>query len=669
MTAQGAGGRWHHVRAITDPDGRFVLDALHPYEASLWIRPARHFGAVVRPRLHAGRTVTMEIPLTRAPLLVGTVVDATDGTPVALMGADVPSSPRRHVRLLDEGRFEVAAKKHGTQVVVQARGYPDTSCYFEGTNRKKVFRLARGVLLRVHAIDEADRPIDGTRVSFIRQGSMTRWRNLETDASGELVVQLPRGSFAESWRTRAAHAGFVFEVENFKLGELAEQELVLRGVRGGHLEGRVVARSGTPVAGVKVSVGAQRYARTVDDGRFRLGPMKPGRIEVLASDPSGDSTRRGDVEVRAGETTRLGDLVLEPGVSITGYVTDPNGRRLARYVVWSDKRQGVVENGEFRVSGLQRGEVYTVTVRTGTVVQQVKGIVAGTRDLEIRLDDYATIRGRVTVSRGDEIPLGFSMGCAAVGRRPSYPIMIRNFTDGTFVIEGVPAGRYRLSASAEASGYARATAEVEVKAGETREVELRLVKGGTIEGRVETDLPGKRVSVRLLRGDPDAAQPETVSFSMLGQDGLFRLPVIAPGEYTLEAYSWDPGRRGTRQVVRVRAGGTTRAALAVVATGTVVVRALPGTPLRLLDGAGHEVAVSGAERRALRGAIWKELKRQGDPTRAEIDSALQGALARAGTNGMWQRTELFPGKYRVEASGELHEVEVGPGSVSELNVR
>jgi hypothetical protein len=80
----------------------------------------------------------------------------------------------------------------------------------------------------------------------------------------------------------------------------------------GVIAGRVVASTGTPVAGATVAIvgGSQPYrdgaAVTAADGRFRLGGLRPGdyRVEARASGVTGSAQATvsagagADVEIR-----------------------------------------------------------------------------------------------------------------------------------------------------------------------------------------------------------------------------------------------------------------------------------------------------------------------------------------------------------------------------------
>jgi hypothetical protein len=672
VSSQMAGGVYGHARAVTGADGRFVLDGLDPYQSALWVRPREHLDTVVRPRLAAGETTALELRLPRSVLLRGEVVDAATGAPVALAAVEAASSPQRTARLLGDGRFEIFSQRWGMSMVVRADGYPDTAFSFDPNMREQVFRMDRGVLVRFRARDESDHPVAGVRVDLIRSSSVTRWRDLVTADDGEVAVRLPTVQApALPWIALAQHADHAFDPVEFKLGRESETAVVLRGRAAGRLSGRVVAPDGGPAAGARVDVAA-RQCHALEDGRFRLDAVPPGRVAVRVQAVAGAATVEADVG--AGGETDLGDVLLRPGATITGHVTRPDGNRIERYTVWTSQGGGNVEpDGSFRLTGVEEGRAYELHVQAGGVGKVVPDVLAGTQGLEIRLDDYATIRGRVIVPEGEEMPLGLSVGCArADGRGPGSPAerqyfnsAVHVYVDGGFVIEGVPAGRYAVSASAEASSYARVAATVEARTGETAEVELRLVRGGTVEGTVSGPLPAGKVMVWLVSEDPEAQRLAPV------RDGAFRAHPVAPGRYAAEARTFEPGFRGTRQEIAVRAGETVRCALDVVATGDLLVRAAPGTALALLDASGQAVTSCDEERNALHRLLWEAAGRpRRDPqVRSTLDAEVDRALAAADREGVWRRLALFPGEYTVAAGERRERVVVRAGETIEVDLR
>jgi hypothetical protein len=204
---------------------------------------------------------------------------------------------------------------------------------------------------------------------------------------------------------------------------------------------------------------------------------------------------------------------------------------------------------------------------------------------------------------------------------------------------------------------------VEVKAGATAEVDLRLVRGGTIEGTLASPLPPEKVMVRLESADPEGARVA------IARDGGFVFQALAPGDYTVEAQTYEAGYRGTRQAIVVRGGETARPRLSVIATGELLVRAHAGTALSLLDAAGNAVEPAAAERRDLTRQLWEARGRPGKEARAELEADVERALLAADADGVWRRAALFPGEYVVAADDRRERVTVRAGQTAELDMR
>jgi protocatechuate 3,4-dioxygenase beta subunit len=98
-----------------------------------------------------------------------------------------------------------------------------------------------------------------------------------------------------------------------------------------------------------------------------------------------------------------------------------------------------------------------------------------------RQNDGAKIVGRVIERDSDQL-LAAEIGLAIRGRRGVTMKHIRVSDQGRFEIAGLPAGEMYLTTKLE--GYAVEHQSFSLNVGETRELEFRLVKAGTVRGTV-----------------------------------------------------------------------------------------------------------------------------------------------------------------------------------------
>ncbi|HEX5109135.1 MAG TPA: carboxypeptidase regulatory-like domain-containing protein [Vicinamibacterales bacterium] len=423
-------------------------------------------------------------------------------------------------------------------------------------------------------------------------------------------------------------------------------------------------------------------ALTDDQGRFELtlAPQRALRIRIAKA---GFVTQ---IVTSSRLPARL-DVTLPRAAVLSGSVVSSSGEPLSASV--SLQRSGAVESptgtrpffltqattndrGEFRLSGLpagqysvkmpgfqssvslQRGEESSLAI-AGPEPLQLTTLPATVSEIAAEVARSAgekglvmmpsggkgSLRGRVVGSDQQPLP-GIHVSLIRTSAGPTV-MTAAMFSDGqgVFVIDGLPAGDYRLSLSSQ--GYALSTADlaayekpITLEDGERRELtDFVLRKTAVISGRImgPTGLPARGIIVRATPG-----QARTIS----AEDGRYELTAVAPGALRVTASSSVVGMASTGNGVMVMEG-TSRAPSR---TGTMTV----GEGQRA-DG----VDLVLQSRRVIAGTI---VDANGDPVEGLLVQALDlapastrsvSAQARTDDRGRYRLQMARPGTYYVTA--------------------
>ena len=206
-----------------------------------------------------------------------------------------------------------------------------------------------------------------------------------------------------------------------------------------------------------------------------------------------------------------------------------------------------------------------VVVATGRAPQ---GPPAQTRDRAPAPTGTASIIGRLTIAEnGQTTPVRRARVTLDSSVLPRAP-RVDTDTDGRFQFSNLPAGTYRVIA--EKAGFVplvsdprrafERPAPVELKDGQSIQVEIPMQRGAAIEGVVvgDTGEPAMNVVVSAERYAYDASGRHltTVRQARTDDRGQYRVHTLPPGEYYLEAGP-DP-----LDVIGTRTPGETRPVLA-----------------------------------------------------------------------------------------------------------
>ncbi|HET6429382.1 MAG TPA: carboxypeptidase-like regulatory domain-containing protein [Phycisphaerae bacterium] len=291
-------------------------------------------------------------------------------------GQAVKGSPGTFVfEDLPPGRYEIG-------VADPAGGLPDwTAPRFRvsaeaGQTVKDVkIELVRGGVAEIKLTSSADgQPVRNGHVGISTEEGRG-WFNLGI-GGGTTRVRLAPGEYniryASAEGFASTRSNTKFTVENDKTVQV---EISLTPVP--KYEGVVIDPAGSPIAGASVCILPDRgYVKAGDDGKFSIGkdlsrwPTRSGFL-LLARLPGADLAG----EARVGKPGQVGQVQLAPALTITGRVTDPEGRPIRGADVnllagrWDGEdlpsmgRVRTDRDGAYRIGALPAGQDYTVAVR------------------------------------------------------------------------------------------------------------------------------------------------------------------------------------------------------------------------------------------------------------------------------------------------------------------
>ncbi len=393
---------------------------------------------------------------------------------------------------------------------------------------------SEGTLLAGVEIELTPLPQGGGFTSTSYRMARDGWRGRTSDRGVFRVAGLP----AElGYRLTFKRRGFAPHTLDVPPLEAFESRSELRVVlEPGRLAfGRVVDEDDVPVAGAEVALeepppsgdpmAAMRMMRwrrdppdeptwlTDAEGRFEIADLAAGRydLEVRASGfaPARvPGVRITDDHPRAD----FGTVVLVPGASIEGRVTDPDGVAVAgaeisidtgRHRSFISARHSSEEQvqartddrGRFVVEDLLPGQPVTLFVtKEGYGSESVAGLLPPPEEpLAIVLRVSARLKGKVVDQQGDPIrdarimahvDRSVMMASGTMSQR-QRPVWAQTGADGSFVVEDVEPGTLQVTANAE--GYQQQVhAGIELAAGTEREIDFVLEAGAVVEGTVTT---------------------------------------------------------------------------------------------------------------------------------------------------------------------------------------
>ena len=572
-------------------DGTWRAEDLPPGEYTLFADAPGSVAEPVTATALEGREVQApDLVFTPGMRFAGVVVEEGEGKPipgikVTLKGQRTPAPAVSN----EEGRFDMKTVRRGdyTVQVEDTRPVEERMQMFKDPRYGSGYgplkfvdsdildyriegRPGFHVQGRVVA-DDTSQPLEEVRIDISNRYNMGpddyNYRSEgRTDAKGDfdLLVAGSSTRYGLNTGTTDGYAQESIELDAPPPGENITG-LEIRLQRGVTLAGTVVSGTGAPVPDAHVNLlwvpteaGEMRRGYTFDtdrEGHFEHKDGRPGHYLLY---PSHSRDRRGSwenapntvsVDLEAGESRT--DIVLkldEPKperkpAHLAGSVVDGEGKPVADVQVHIDCReswnseyswQGRTKSGPdgtFRIDGMQTGRFNVVANHEGGSFDAGE-VVLPEDDFVITVDAVGGIAGRVEGSYGEavtrfRVQTRRDAAQANLDDEHFRNDALQSSSDGSFKIEKLSPGSYRLAVQAE--GYApRLSEPIEVHPGQTTQgVVIHLSGGGAVEFHVVNE-SGKSIEGAMVFIDTEAWQfaaserslPTTWS-RMTNRDGLY----------------------------------------------------------------------------------------------------------------------------------------------------
>ncbi len=404
-----------------------------------------------------------------------------------------------------------------------------------------------------------------------------------SDENGIAEFELKPGRHWIEIKPADARAGNVLRQRvTATAGEVVEARAVLVADAGGQVWCRVVAaEANTPLEGAHVLVYPYGETESVTDAEGLVAIDVAGDYEFLVVQKEGRAMRRvvpiaksfgedGVIEVPLATAADLSITVVDASgeplpdglVTVTAMpwslVYPANAPPRGMPEVWTAQLD---DRGACGFADLPAAVSLVIAVQppvgTAAAATQTLELASGANAHRIQLTSLGAIVGRVLDAAGTPVPSA-RVAAVLVHGDAVLDVLAENVDglavltepDGSFELKELDPGSWALAVQGT-PGWVSPCARVEVQAGATARMELKVQRSLSISGRLTG--PGNRpisaFEVHAMRGDTQVASAVT------DRDGLFTIESLAPGDYevTTELYDQD---LAMREPVNVPAGRT-----------------------------------------------------------------------------------------------------------------
>jgi hypothetical protein len=372
---------------ITGSDGRYRIRGLSKGKVTV-LAQAQGFAEARGKQVSVatGDLVTnVDVVLTPGTMIGGRVTDQ-HGAPV--VGASLAIQPEVGATVEGfsdaDGEYKLGPVTGKVELRANAYGHVDVRRSLElpparGANptdrREDIVLAAADAILAGTLEDVTGAPVAGAHLEVIGGGGEGRHAIVAVDGTFSIEM-LPPGPL----RVRVEHPAYPVD-ELDAVASTAGEHVHLRLPLGGGIEGAVVDNaSSAPIAGIAITAAgpgnATAEAMTDKDGRWKLGPLKPGHWKIEVKQP-GYLAQARELDAPAARTpgaTSVRDVRIDlaRGALLGGTVRDSRGQRVASAHVIVKLANGTgapVEGdtdaqGEFRLHDCPTGDVSVIATRS-----------------------------------------------------------------------------------------------------------------------------------------------------------------------------------------------------------------------------------------------------------------------------------------------------------------
>ncbi len=501
-------------------DGAFELTNVPVGPTEIVAEAAGYVTATANANVEEGKPADLTILLEAGTRVFGRVT-SPEGTPLA--GASVslvanedeivPMVTRRSTTATTDGNGEytIAGIGAGERSFRAAHeSYPTLvkEANVSGRELRLDLQFPRGTDVTGVVVRDGGAPVAGAQVSASTALQGATSKGTTTDSNGNFRIEgLTPGRYNFFVRAEGA-SETMRDVDIATSGAL---RITLKA--GGTVSGRVTGLQPSELSSANVNVSASNgYASAPvrSDGTFRVEGAPVGSVRVVASSGMGIGSRRQTapkvVEVTAGGETYV-DLDFASGNRVSGRVTRGGNPVGGASVIFQLKAGSsgaggstrTDAQGEYSIEGLEDG-VYSVAVMDMQTMasHRTDYTVSGGGTFDIAMSS-AALHGRVIDRETEEGISGVAVSLDSDQTSGMRFPPIQTDASGSFRLESVAPGNYRLRASR--AGYGQEVLDVSVTGDAEQDLEVRMSKSAGVEIRVVDRRDGRALSAFISVAD------------------------------------------------------------------------------------------------------------------------------------------------------------------------